>query len=60
MAFTVWKPLESIKTKYDAIMYMEAVLEDIRENGFRDMDETFFFISLRDLVKLCKKKGWME
>lgn len=60
MALTKWKPMECVKTKSDAILYMESVIEDIRENGFRDIDETFFFISLKELTKLCKKKGWME
>ena len=60
MALTIWKPLGCIKTKYDAILYMESVIEDVRENGFRDMDAVFFFKSLDEVTKLCKKKGWIN
>lgn len=59
MALTTWKPMECIKTREDAILYMESVIEDVKENGLRDIDMDFFFISLNDITKLCKEKGWM-
>lgn len=60
MSLKIWKPMECIKTREDAILYMESVIEDIKENGLRDLDITFFLMSLKDLTTYCRKKRWIK
>lgn len=60
MALTIWKPLECVQMKEDAISYMEAVIEDIRHNGTRSIDISFFFLSLKELTDLAKKRRWIK